>query len=190
MIGHGIKKSLSITFQSLVSRIGMFLHASKEPCYRFHKGIIIHDGIPLISLKPPERITIMLRKYHGIGISLFYHLSESLPEQMIIITGVAKISCNIKTPAINIVRRADPFLSDCQYLVFQLLGALIVELWKSVIAPPLLISVILRPGLVRIVTEGEIIMIRTILQLICTGLIIVGLILVVVKIGLVHPLVV
>ena len=52
LIGNRINKHICISQQILSKLVTVFLHSRQEPGYRLHKGIIVHNCIPLISLQP------------------------------------------------------------------------------------------------------------------------------------------
>lgn len=86
---HGIEKCFSISPQAAVEAVAVLFHTSQEPCHRLHKGIIIHDRVPLVSLKPWGRIPIVLRKYQSLRIGFLYGLTEFAPEGMVVLGCVA-----------------------------------------------------------------------------------------------------
>ena len=118
VVRHCAYKMIRISAKLLSHLITVFFHPRQKPCDWLHESVIIHNSIPLITLKPFTGISIMLRQNDGIWIRFFYYLTEFLPETMIILITLSKIRCYIKTPSIHIVGRRHPFLSNTQNIIF------------------------------------------------------------------------
>ena len=102
---------------------------------------------------------------------------------------MSEVGGDIKTPAIDVIRCAHPLASDLEDRFREITGALVIQLREGIIAPPLLVAVVVRPGLVTVVAERKIIVVRAVLALVRTRGISIGLILIVIEAGTVHPLV-
>ena len=147
----------------------MLLHACEEPGHRLHEGGIIHDGIPLVALQPGSRVPVVLRQNDRVGIGGFYGVPELPPEGMIEIFGAPEVRRHVEPPAVAVIRRADPLLPDTQDIVLEGLGALIIQLGQSVVAPPAIIIPVVRPLAPE---ELEVVMVGGILADIGSGLIV------------------
>ncbi len=60
MVVHRAEKAVPIPIQALIIAVAVFLHARQEPGERLHERIVVHDGIPLVSLQPSAGIAIVL----------------------------------------------------------------------------------------------------------------------------------
>ena len=168
MIFHRLNEIIGIAAKFHSIFITVFFHSRQEPCDRLHKRIIVHHSIPLISLKPFTRITIMLRQNNGIWICRFYGLSELFPKFMIVFIAMSQICCNIKSPAINIIWRRHPFFPNGKNIIFQFNRFLIVQFRQCIVPPPAIIISIVRPFFSK---ELEELPIWTFLRYICSWLI-------------------
>ncbi len=189
MVEDRVEEHLTVPAHRLVFRVGVLLHTGQEPGHRFHEGIVVHDGIPLVTLQPAERVAVVLGEDDGLRIRFFHHHAELLPEHVVVGRGVAEIGGDIETPAIDIIWCTHPLASDLEDRFCKLTGALIVQLRQGIIAPPLLVAVVVRPGFVTVIAERKIIVVRAVLALVRTRGISIGLILIVIEAGTVHPLV-
>ena len=154
---HSCNKGLTVSIQIFPVFITVFLHTGQEPCHRFHKSIIIHDRIPLISLKPSLRIAIMLGKNECFRICLLDCPAEIFPELMIKLIAVSKIRCHVQSPAICTVRLGNPLPGYIQHILIKLSGALIIKLRKRVVRPPSIVRRVIRPSVLVIeMKEGAI----------------------------------
>ena len=126
MIIHSPEESFSIAIEMAVILIAVLLHSGQEPCDRFHKCIVIHNGIPFISLKPAVGISIMLRQNQRLRIRLFYGLPELLPEIMVKLTAVSQVRRHIQTPSVHAVRRRNPFPCNIQNIFLQFWRLLVI----------------------------------------------------------------
>ena len=88
----------------------------------------------------------MLCEYYGIRIGFLNSFAEILPEFMIIFRGVAQIGGNVKTPAVGIIRRADPLLCYTQYVIMKGLGAFVIKLGQCIMSPPPVIGTVVGPA--------------------------------------------
>ena len=120
MMTHCSGKCCFIAEQVAAELIAVLFHSGKEPGQWLHKGIIIHNGIPFITAKPGLGIAVMFCQNDRIRIGLFYDFAEFFPELMVIFIGKSKVSSHIQSPAIDIERRGNPFLSDLQNIIVQL----------------------------------------------------------------------
>ena len=184
-----VEEHLTIPAHRLVFRVGMLLHAGQEPGHRLHEGVVVHDGIPLVALQPAERVAVMLGEDDGVRVRFLDHHAEPLPEHVVVGRGVSEVGGDIETPAVDIIWRTHPLASDLEDRLGEITGALVVQLREGIIAPPLLVAVVVRPGLVTVIAERKIIVVRAVLALVRTRGISIGLILIVIEAGTVHPLV-
>ena len=168
-MAHGEFETLTVADGFRLVGIGMLLHACEEPGHRLHEGGIIHDGIPLVALQPGSRVPVVLRQNDRIGIGGFYGVPELPPEGMIEIFGVPEVCRHVEPPAVAVIRRADPLLPDTQDIVLEGLGALIIQLGQSVVAPPAVVIPVVRPLAPE---ELEVVMVGGILADIGSGLIV------------------
>ena len=106
---HCSEKRLSIAVKSAVITVAVLLHPCQKPGHGLHKRIIIHNGIPLIPLKPAGGIAIVLCQDQNLRIYFLYSLSKHLPERMVILCRMPQVSRHIQTPAVYAVRRGNPF---------------------------------------------------------------------------------
>ena len=104
MMAHHTDKMVCISPQILPSLITVLLHPGEKPCEWFHKCIVVHNSIPLITLKPFSWIPIMLGKDQRLRIGLLDGYAEFLPELMIKLVGITEICRHIQTPSIHIIR--------------------------------------------------------------------------------------
>lgn len=109
MMLHCSDKSITVTVKILSVLIAVLFHSCKEPGYRLHERIIVHDSIPLITKKPALRISVMLSQNHGLRIRFPYCFAEFFPEMMVKLIAVPQICCHIQSPPIHIIRRRNPF---------------------------------------------------------------------------------
>ena len=121
MILHCPDKAVTVSIHALIVFVAVLLHSGEEPGHRLHKGVIIHDGIPLVSFQPGPCISVMLCQNNGIGICFLYIFSEIPPELMIVRVTVSQISRHIQTPAVCIIRRGNPFSSYMHNVIIQFL---------------------------------------------------------------------
>ena len=105
VIVHRALERVIITQKVTAELVTVLLNTAEEPCDRLHKRIVVHDSIPLISLQPALRITVVLRQNNGIRISLFYISPELPPELVIVLRGMSQIRSHVKSPSIRIVWR-------------------------------------------------------------------------------------
>ena len=112
MMGDGAHKVICIAPQFFSRLITVLFHPRKEPCYRLHKGVIVHDRIPLIALKPVAGISVMLGKNNRLWIGILDRLAEFLPELMVVLIASPQIRGYIQPPSIHIIRRGYPFPSN------------------------------------------------------------------------------
>ena len=155
MVAHGIKKCLSISPDPAVIAVTVLLHPRKEPGHRLHKGVIIHNRVPLISLEPAGRIPIVLRKDQHLRVHFFYRLAEPAPEFVVILSRMSKIRRHIQTPAIDGIGRRCPFSGYVQNILHQLLRLLIIQLGKGIMPPPAIIAAVIGPRLIPLIMELE-----------------------------------
>ena len=114
---HSPNKGITVSIKVIPALITVLLHARQEPGQRFHKGIVVHNRIPLIPLQPALRISVMLCQNDRIGICLLYSFPEILPELMVKFIAVPKICRYIQSPSIYIIRRRNPLLTNLQNLI-------------------------------------------------------------------------
>ena len=84
MIFHSTDKTVTVSQHSLAVLIAVFFHTGQKPGNRLHECVIVHDGIPLISLKPTLGLSIVFGQNDCIWIGFFYIFPEISPELMII----------------------------------------------------------------------------------------------------------
>ena len=118
----------------------MLLHSRQEPGYRFHKGVVIHHRIPLVTLQPGGWIAVMLRQNDGVGIGTFHASAEIPPETVVKIRGMAQIRRHIQPPAVRIEGWRNPFGGNPHDIFIQLPGAFIIQLRQRIMPPPAVIS--------------------------------------------------
>ena len=147
MVPHGTGKYLSVAEQILSELVTVLLHACKEPGYRLHERVIVHDGVPLVPSEPFACIAIVFGKNERVRVDRFDRFSEFPPEIMIVILRMAQISSDVKPPSVDIVRRGSPFLSYAQDIIEQLAALLVIQLRQSGMSPPSVIKFIIRPGM-------------------------------------------
>ena len=123
----------------------MLLHAGKKPGYRFHKRIIVHDRIPLVTLQPGGRITVMLCQNNCFRICLFHNFTEFSPELVIVLRGLSEVRCHIEPPSVRIIRWGNPFLRNIQNILLQFFRALIIQFRKCIMSPPAIVASVIRP---------------------------------------------
>ena len=87
----------------------------------------------------------MLCQNDGIRVCFFDSLAEITPELMVEFRAVPQICCNIKSPAICIVRWRYPFFPDLQDIAVEILRALVIEFRQCIMPPPAFVSTIIRP---------------------------------------------
>ena len=126
MMHHCIFKCLRIPIHIFPVLIAVFLHTGQEPCKGFHKCIVVHQRIPLISLKPAVCIAVVFSQNQRVWIHFLYCPAELTPELMIILLGKAEIRRHIQTPAIHTVRRLQPFSCYIHNIFFQLWRLLVI----------------------------------------------------------------
>ena len=147
---HSPNKGITVSIKVIPALITVLLHARQEPGQRFHKGIVVHNRIPLIPLQPALRISVMLCQNDRIGICLLYSFPEILPELMVKFVAVPKICRHIQSPSIYIIRRRNPLLTNLQNLIIQIPGGFIIQLRQSIMSPPSIIGRIVRPAVLVI----------------------------------------
>ena len=119
VVPHGAHKVVRISPQICPPLITVLLHSCQEPGERFHKCIIVHDAVPLISLQPVDRVAIVFCQDQRIGVCALHFFSETLPEHMVIFIAAAQIRCDVQSPSIHIIRRRNPFLSYVHYILLK-----------------------------------------------------------------------
>ena len=145
LILQQVQEKVRIVHKLRMVGVAVLLHSGEIPGHRLHKGVVIHDGIPLVALKPGGSVPVMLRENHCVRIGLFHIFPEILPELVVKFLGPAQIRSYIQPPAVYIVGRRDPFPGDAHNIVIQLLRSLITELGQRVVPPPAVIIFIIRP---------------------------------------------
>ena len=147
-------ENLRVAVALLIAGIAVFIHSGEEKSHRFHEELVVHDGIPLVSLQPFPGIHIVFRDDDRFGVGLLDSLAEPFPENMVEGLGIAQIRRHVQTPAVSAVRRGHPLAGDPKDILTELLRLLVVEFWKSAEIPPGIVTVVRRPV---IVPEAEII---------------------------------
>ena len=89
MVAHRSHEGLMISQKVATEIIAVFLHSGQKPGQRFHESVIVHHGIPLVSLEPGTGLPVMLRQNDGLGIGLFDIFPEFLPEFMVVLVAEA-----------------------------------------------------------------------------------------------------
>ena len=84
MVHHGSPEIVGVIELVGAEIVTVLLHAGKEPGKGLHESIVVHDGVPLISLQPCCGRAVMLRQYYGIRIGFLNGLAEILPEFVIV----------------------------------------------------------------------------------------------------------
>ena len=105
MMLHSAPEAVRIAEKVFPIIVAVLLHSRQEPCHRLHKRIIVHDGVPFISLQPVARISVMLRQNDSLRVRFLYCLAELLPEIVVVLLTVSEIRRNVQSPAIGIERR-------------------------------------------------------------------------------------
>ena len=82
-----VQERLRVIQKRRLTAIAVLLHAGQVPGDGLHKGIVIHDGIPLASLQPGGRVPVMLRVNHRVGVGLLHILPEIPPEFVVKLWG-------------------------------------------------------------------------------------------------------
>ncbi len=144
---HGFHEFPAVLIQGILPHIAVFLHPCEEPGKRLHKRIIIHHSIPLIAFQPRRRVPVMFGNNEGFRIRRFYCAPEIAPEAVVCLLRMPQISRHIQPPAVNAVRRLKPFFSNPEYILAQLVRALIIQLGKRGMIPPSLIGFVIRPAI-------------------------------------------
>ena len=111
VVPHGSHKVVRIPPEICPTLVAVLLHSGQEPGKRFHKCVIVHDTVPLISLEPVDRISIVFRQDQSVGIRALHFFSKTLPEHMIVFIAASQVCCNIQSPSVHIIRWRNPFLS-------------------------------------------------------------------------------
>ena len=119
MMIHGSHKCIRIAKQIAAEFITVFFHACQKPSNRFHKCIIVHNRIPLVSFQPWFWVAIMLCKHDCIWICFFYRIPEHFPELVIVFFRMSQICRYIQPPAIYVIWRRYPFLCNIQNVFDQ-----------------------------------------------------------------------
>ena len=65
---------------------------------------------------------------------------------MVVLYAVSQVSRHIQPPAVHIVGRGYPLAADFQYIVLQLLRALVVQLGQGVVPPPAVVTSVVGPA--------------------------------------------
>ena len=134
---------VSLQFRMVLVRV--LFHSGQEIGDRFHKRIVVHDRVPLISQKPGLRFPVLLRQDNCLRIGLLDRLAESSPEFMIKCRRMSQISRHIQPPPVCIKGRRYPFFCNFKDIIAELLAALIVQLRQRVVSPPAFIAAIIGP---------------------------------------------
>ena len=121
-------KKFSVSPFFSIKSLRMFFHTCKKEAYRLHKSIIVHYRIPLLTVKPHVRISVMLCQNYDIRIDFFNFFPELCPKPVIKLFGVSEVCGNIKSPTVYIIRRTDPLSSYSKYLVNKFITILIKKL--------------------------------------------------------------
>ena len=87
----------------------------------------------------------MLCQNDRIRICLSDRISEIFPEPMVHFRRMSEIRSHVKTPAIRIIRRRYPFLSDVQYIIVEFTRAFVIQLRQCIMSPPAIIRTVIRP---------------------------------------------
>ena len=145
VIPHRAKKDVRVSKHFLPEIIAVFLHPGEKPRQGFHERVIIHHRIPLVSPKPARSIPVMLRQNQCIRVRLLDRLAEFAPERVVVLLAKPKIRCDIEPPAIDIIRRGNPFCGNLQNILLQLWRVLVIQLWQSFMIPPAVVKRIVRP---------------------------------------------
>lgn len=109
MVAHGPQEAVYIAIEISPVIVAVLLHTGQKPGDRFHKGVIIHNGIPFFASQPVFGISVVLRQNDCIGVGLFYGPTEGFPEKVIVFRTVSQIGRYIQPPAVSIVRLGYPF---------------------------------------------------------------------------------
>ena len=116
---HCSDKRITVSIKILSIFITVFFHSGQEPCHRLHERIIVHDRIPLISLQPSFRTSIMFCKNQCFRIRFLDRFTEIFPELVIKLIAVSQICCHIQSPAIHIIWCRHPLLCHFQDIIIQ-----------------------------------------------------------------------
>ena len=154
-VTHRTYKIIRISPQICPAFIAVFLHSGKEPCQRLHKRVIVHDTVPLVTLEPFNRISVMLCQDQCIRIRLFYLFSETFPKHVVIFIAAPQICSYIQPPPVYIIGRRYPFPSDVHYILLKFRRVLIGQFRKRIMPPPSVVTLIIWPCLITIVMEME-----------------------------------
>ena len=121
VIPHGVKKGSAVALKLLPAGIAVLLHSRQEPGNGFHEGIVIHDAVPLISLKPGRRVPVMLGDQHCIRIGRLDSIPEIPPELMVHLRRMPQVGRHVQAPAVRTKRRRHPLPGDLQNVFVQAL---------------------------------------------------------------------
>ena len=182
MMVHCPYKAVCIAVQVAPVIVAVLLHTCQEPCHRLHKGIVIHDRIPLFTVEPFPWRTIMLCQHYGIGICLPDSPSEFSPEIMVIFRTVSQIGCHIQTPSVCIIWGWHPFGCNPHYILKEFLGLFIIQFRQGIMPPPSVIAPVIGPCI--FIIKLEIIVIRAFPAYMCAFFIAFGIF---INPFLVHP---
>ena len=80
---HIVPEGIRIAVAFFVASVTVFFHSREEKGDRLHKELVVHDGIPLVSLQPFPRVCIILGKDDRLRIGLLDRLAETLPEPVV-----------------------------------------------------------------------------------------------------------